>query len=171
MTNIKLTMTIDQINTMSKDVFVEQLGAIFEHSPWVAAAAWEARPYRSVQDLHDAMMNVIRESRVETIVDLFRAHPDLGTRLAVADYSKKEQQGAGLDQLSTEEYEQFAALNQLYVRTFGFPFIMAVKGKTKEEIWAAMEARVWQTASEESETALREIEKISGFRLYDLIVE
>lgn len=164
-----MSITLDQINTLGREQFVELLGPIFEHSPWIAASAWSARPFTSIDSLHSAMINVVRESRVETIVDLFRAHPDLGTRLAVADYSAKEQQGAGLNQLSAEEYEHFYGLNQTYVKTFGFPFILAVRGKTKDDILAAMEDRIWHTASEEAEQALSEIEKISGFRLKDLI--
>jgi 2-oxo-4-hydroxy-4-carboxy-5-ureidoimidazoline decarboxylase len=166
-----MKITIEQINESSREQFVELVGEIFEHSPWIAACAYAARPFGSVEALHTAMINVVRESRVETIVDLFRAHPDLGTRLAVAEYSAHEQQGAGLNQLSTEEYNRFYGLNQTYLKTFGFPFILAVRGKKKEDILEAMEARLWHSASEEAEQALREIEKISGFRLKDLIIE
>jgi 2-oxo-4-hydroxy-4-carboxy-5-ureidoimidazoline decarboxylase len=166
-----MRITIEKINESSREQFVELLGDIFEHSPWIANSAYGARPFASVDALHTAMINVVRESRVETIVDLFRAHPDLGTRLAVAEYSAQEQQGAGLNQLTTEEYECFYSLNQTYLRTFGFPFILAVRGKQKEDILEAMKARIWNTASEEAEQALLEIEKITGFRLRDLIIE
>ncbi|WP_256710957.1 2-oxo-4-hydroxy-4-carboxy-5-ureidoimidazoline decarboxylase [Paenibacillus sp. FSL A5-0031] len=168
---LELRINMDQINACTREQFIAWLGTIFEHSPWVAASASAARPFASVEALHDAMMNVVRESRVETIIDLFRAHPDLGTRLSVAEYSAIEQQGAGLDQLTTDEYELFLGLNQTYVKSFGFPFIFAVRGKKKEDILAAMEARLWHSAAEEIEQALREIEKISGFRLRDLIME
>ncbi|CAM3926609.1 2-oxo-4-hydroxy-4-carboxy-5-ureidoimidazoline decarboxylase [Paenibacillus alkaliterrae] len=166
-----MTITIEQINAMNREEFTRLLGAVFEHSPWVASAAWESRPFGSADDLHAAMMNVVRESRVETIVDLFRAHPDLGTRLAVAEYSAREQRGAGLNQLTSEEYERFYQMNRTYVKTFGFPFILAVRGKKKEQILSAMEARMKHTANEEAAQALLEIEKISGSRLRDLITE
>lgn len=166
-----MKITIEKINESSREQFVELLGDIFEHSPWIAVSAYAARPFASVEALHTAMINVVRESRVETIVDLFRAHPDLGTRLAVAEYSAQEQHGAGLNQLTPEEYERFYTLNQTYLRTFGFPFILAVRGKKKEEILEAMNERIWNTASEEAEQALLEIEKITGYRLRDLIIE
>lgn len=166
-----MKMTIDQINELSREQFVELLGTIFEQSPWVAAAVWKDRPFASREALHTAMINIVRESRVDTIIDLVRAHPDLGTRLAVAEYSAKEQKGAGLDQLTGKEYERFYGLNQTYVKKFGFPFILAVRGKTKDDILAAMEARIGNPASEEAAQALLEIEKISGFRLRDLITE
>ncbi|WP_419873239.1 2-oxo-4-hydroxy-4-carboxy-5-ureidoimidazoline decarboxylase [Candidatus Pristimantibacillus sp. PTI5] len=166
-----MKLTMEQINGSSREQFIEWLGAIFEHSPWVASSAFHARPFDSVHALHTAMINVVRESRAETILDLLRAHPDLGTRLAVAEFSALEQQGAGLDRLPAEEYAHFYGLNQTYVHTFGFPFILAVRGKNKEQILEAMEARVRNSTAEEMEQALREIEKISGFRLKDLIIE
>ncbi|MCA0754170.1 2-oxo-4-hydroxy-4-carboxy-5-ureidoimidazoline decarboxylase [Paenibacillus sp. N4] len=164
-----MKLTIEQINELSREQFIEALGAVFEHSPWVAGTAWACRPFGSSDELHEAMMNVVRESRTETIVDLFRAHPDLGTRLAVADYSAREQEGAGLDRLSAEEYEQFRSLNEAYVAKFGFPFILAVRGKTKEQILEAMTSRIEHPASLEAEQAMLEIGKITGFRLKDLI--
>ncbi|WP_028610914.1 2-oxo-4-hydroxy-4-carboxy-5-ureidoimidazoline decarboxylase [Paenibacillus harenae] len=166
-----MKITIGQINGMNREQFVDRLGAIFEHSPWIAAAAWESRPFASAVELHAAMMNVVRESRTETIVDLFRAHPDLGTRLAVAEYSAAEQQGAGLHQLSPEECDRLAGMNRTYVGKFGFPFILAVRGKTKSEILAAMEARMRHTVGEEAAQALLEIGKISFFRLSELMTD
>lgn len=166
-----MKITLDQINESSHQQFVELLGSVFEHSPWVAARAWGTRPFASVKSLHMAMMNVVRESRVEAIIDLIRSHPDLGTRLAIGEYSTKEQQGAGLDQLTPEEYERLVQLNETYVKSYGFPFILAVRDKTKEDILVAMEARIWNTTSEETEQALIEIEKITGFRLNDLIIQ
>lgn len=166
-----MKMKLDEVNACSKEQFIELLGTIFEHSRWVAASVSEYRPFGTVDALHEAMMNVVRESSSDTIIDLFRAHPDLGTRLAVADYSAQEQQGAGLDQLTTEQYELFYGVNQTYMNKFGFPFILAVRGKRTEDILAAMEMRIVNTADVEIEQALCEIEKISGFRLRDLIME
>jgi 2-oxo-4-hydroxy-4-carboxy-5-ureidoimidazoline decarboxylase len=57
-------------------------------------------------------------------------------RLAIAGEltaeSKSEQAGAGLDRLSAEEHARFTELNSRYMRDFGFPFIIAVKGLDKD---------------------------------------
>ena len=77
---------------------------------------------------------------------LVAAHPDLAGKLALAKSltadSTREQRGAGLDRLSAEELQRFAALNAAYRARFGFPFIMAVKGRSKMEILAAFERRL-----------------------------
>jgi 2-oxo-4-hydroxy-4-carboxy-5-ureidoimidazoline decarboxylase len=157
------------ISKMSKEQFVEVLGGIFENAPWVAEGAWEYRPFKTCKQLHDKMLDIVRHASVETLTALYRGHPDLATRLEVTEYSAAEQQGAGLSQLSPEEYEAFSVHNREYTAKFGFPFIMAVKGKSKNEILLAMKIRIRHSEAEERETALGEIGKITGFRLEDLL--
>jgi 2-oxo-4-hydroxy-4-carboxy-5-ureidoimidazoline decarboxylase len=157
------------VSKMSKEQFVEVLGGIFENAPWVAEGAWEHRPFKTRKQLHDKMMDIVRQASDATVTALFRGHPDLATRLEVTEYSAAEQQGAGLSQLSAEEFEIFASNNREYTEKFGFPFIMAVKGKSKKEILLAMKIRIDHSEAEERETALEEIGKITGFRLEDLL--
>ncbi|MFC5471969.1 2-oxo-4-hydroxy-4-carboxy-5-ureidoimidazoline decarboxylase [Cohnella suwonensis] len=158
------------VSKMSKEQFTEVLGGVFEHAPWVAGQAWECRPFKTRKQLHDKMMDIVRSAPEEEITALFRGHPDLATRLEVMTaYSVAEQQGAGLSQLTQEEYDKFAAFNREYTGKFGFPFIMAVKGKGKNEILVAMKIRVEHTVEEEREIALGEIAKIAAFRMEDLL--
>ncbi|QJD83420.1 2-oxo-4-hydroxy-4-carboxy-5-ureidoimidazoline decarboxylase [Cohnella herbarum] len=165
----KLAIPMLVVSKMSREQFTEVLGGIFENAPWVAESAWEQRPFKTRKQLHDAMLGVIARAPEEQITALFRGHPDLATRLEVTEYSAAEQQGAGLSQLTQDEYEIFAALNREYTDKFGFPFIMAVKGKGKNEIRMAMKIRVHHSEAEERETALGEIGKITGFRLEQLL--
>ena len=44
-------MTIEAINLLTRGDFVEALGWVFEHSPWVADRAWERRPFATVESL------------------------------------------------------------------------------------------------------------------------
>lgn len=164
-------MNLSRINDLTKEQFTEALGAVFEHSPWVAEQAYEARPFHTVDELHDAMVKVVVNSPEESKIALFRAHPDLATRIKIGDYSTKEQQGAGLDRLTPEEFEVFSASNQRYTDKFGFPFILAVRGKDKSDILAAMEARIDNSLKEEADEALWQIARITKFRLHDLITE
>ncbi len=165
----KLGIPMLVVSKMSREQFAGVLGGIFEHAPWVAERAWEFRPFRSREHLHEVMMGIVMQQPEETVTALLRGHPDLATRLQVTEYSAAEQQGAGLTQLTQQEYEQFAAYNREYTEKFGFPFIMAVKGKGKKEILIAMKVRIHHSEAEERETALGEIKKITGFRLEDLL--
>ncbi|NBD23422.1 2-oxo-4-hydroxy-4-carboxy-5-ureidoimidazoline decarboxylase [Paenibacillus sp. T1] len=164
-------MQLWQLNTLSRERFIGQLGAIFEHSPWVAERVWERRPFHSRHELHEAMMTAVLEAPEERIVALLRAHPDLASRASMTAHSAEEQQSVGLDALSAEEYDRFAALNASYLAKHGFPFIIAVRGKTKNDILAAMAERLEHDGEQERKQALLEIRRIAELRLRDQIEE
>lgn len=162
-------VTINQLNKVSQLQFVQILKDIFEHSPWIPERTWSYRPFSALEDLHEKMVIIVKESTDVEKLDLIQAHPNLGARLEMSTSSVKEQANAGLSQLSPKEYEDFSLLNKQYMDKFGFPFIMAVKGQTKGEIYSSMERRVKHPLKDEFETALSEIEKIALFRLKELL--
>ncbi|KWX72402.1 2-oxo-4-hydroxy-4-carboxy-5-ureidoimidazoline decarboxylase [Paenibacillus jilunlii] len=171
MTKPPLFLTLEEINRMSKEEFVANLGGIFEHSPWVAEGAYEHIPFHSTAGLHSIMLDTARNAEHSQVEALLRAHPDLATRLQVSPLSAAEQQGAGLDRLTPEEFARLTELNAAYSEKFRFPFILAVRGKNKDDIIQSIEARVNRSHGEEWEQALAEIGKITAFRLNDLIRE
>ncbi|MNB96639.1 Uric acid degradation bifunctional protein PucL [compost metagenome] len=164
-------LTLEQINGMNRTQFVEALGGIFEHSPWVAEEAYAFLPVRSAEELHRVMLQTARSAPRSQVDELLRAHPDLATRLQVTPLSAAEQQGAGLDRLTAEEFERLTGLNAAYTEKFGFPFILAVRGKNKDDIIEAISERVHHPLEQEREQALEEIGRITGFRLHDLLAE
>jgi 2-oxo-4-hydroxy-4-carboxy-5-ureidoimidazoline decarboxylase len=162
-------VTIDELNKLELTPFVAALANVFEHSPWVAEGAYPARPFANVDALHRAMVVVMESADDDAQLALIQAHPDLAGKAAragaVTEASKREQAGAGLDQLSDAEFARFHELNESYQDTFGFPFILAVKGHDKHSILAAFERRLSHTPNQEKHTALAEIAKIARFRL------
>ena len=62
-------------------------------------------------------------------------------------------------------------MNKRYRERFGFPFIMAVKGRQPAEIMAALEARLRNSAEEERAEAVRQVERILLLRLKDRLGE
>jgi 2-oxo-4-hydroxy-4-carboxy-5-ureidoimidazoline decarboxylase len=162
-------MTLDQLNQMPETEFVSSLGAIFEHSPWVAASVVAARPFSSLENLHAAMVHAVKTATLEAQLTLIRAHPDLGAKLKMSDQSVSEQAGLGLDRLSQTEFERFSSLNTAYREKFGFPFIVAVRNHTKTSVLENFVIRLENTVELEVETALEEIATIAKFRMQDLV--
>jgi 2-oxo-4-hydroxy-4-carboxy-5-ureidoimidazoline decarboxylase len=158
-----------QIDRMDRNQFVQALGEIFESTPTVAAQAWYHRPFTSIEDLHQKMIAVVMSFDREQKLALVRAHPDLGSRVKMAEASVQEQAGLGLDRLSSIEYTQFQQLNQAYQTKFDFPFIVAVKNHTKQSILAAFDRRLQNSADEELATAIEEIGQIARFRLLAIV--
>jgi 2-oxo-4-hydroxy-4-carboxy-5-ureidoimidazoline decarboxylase len=157
---------------LDRDEFVTLFGAVYEHSPWIAEAAFEAglAPHHDrIAGLHKTMRAAVEVAGRDRQLALLRAHPDLAGRLAVASaltqHSTSEQAGAGLDKCTAEEFARFTLLNDAYKAKFGFPFIMAVKGRTRGEILAAFERRLGNDTASEFRTALDEVHKIALLRL------
>lgn len=170
-----VALSLVTLNSADRAAFVDGLGRVYEHSPWVAEQAWLERPFRSVEALWAAMQRTVKKADREAQLELIRAHPELAGKLAIAGKltadSRTEQASAGLDRCTPEEFEQFQALNDAYRRKFGFPFIVAVRGLTRGEILARLRQRVANSAEGEFETCVQEIGRIARFRLDDLIKE
>lgn len=166
-------MSVDRVNDLSKEEFVQRFGALFEHSPWVAEGTWRERPFESASELGGALTRAMYEAPTQRRLDLIRAHPDLAGKAAMegalTPESKGEQASAGLDRLAPREYEAFTQLNKAYREKFGFPLVIAVKGHTKETIFASARTRLERGRAEEIEAALAEISRIAGLRLGDLV--
>jgi 2-oxo-4-hydroxy-4-carboxy-5-ureidoimidazoline decarboxylase len=162
-------MTLTELNGTDRQGFVAALGWIFEGSPWVAEGAWQQRPFPTVDALHRAMTAVVSAASAEEQLTLLRAHPDLGARATLSDASGREQAGAGLDTLTRDEVERVRKLNAAYRDKFGFPFLYAVKGSTKDDILNALERRLTSTRDIEHQEALRQVFRIARFRLEDTV--
>src|SRR5271156_4142781 len=162
------------LNALDRDGFVAALAGIFEHSPWIPAAAFDARPFASAASLHQAMVEVVQAAPRERRLALLKAHPELAAKTdrkaPLTAESTSEQAGAGLDSLAADEAARLSAANWLYRQRFGFPFIIAVRGqRDRAAILAALEARTNNGEKEEVDTAIAEVAKIAWFRLSDLI--
>jgi 2-oxo-4-hydroxy-4-carboxy-5-ureidoimidazoline decarboxylase len=149
------------------------LGAIYEHSPWVAEQLTLSQEVysniASVTQLASAMKRIVDESPNEVKHTLLCAHPDLcekvGTLEKLTKDSQEEQSRSGLQSLTVEELEQFTKYNTEYRSKFGFPFILAVRNATKYTVLSALRGRVTNTVPQECVTALQQVHKIAWMRL------
>jgi 2-oxo-4-hydroxy-4-carboxy-5-ureidoimidazoline decarboxylase len=162
-------MTLAELNAADRAGFVATLGGVVEDSPWVAERACERRPFASIDALHESMVEALTSAGGEAQLAVLCAHPDLGARARMSDASAGEQAGAGLNQLTAAEFDRLGELNRQYRETFGFPFLFAVKGATKQDVLAALERRLRSTPEEEFGEALRQVARIARFRLDSLI--
>jgi len=155
---------------MSASGFVAKYAGIYEHSSWVAERA-EPHLQQSlvVDDVGRVMADCVDNASTERRLELIRAHPDLAGRAQVAGEltaeSTTEQASAGLDQCTQPEYEQFQSLNNRYKEKFGFPFVMAVRDSSRQQILEMFERRLQNEYDDEFEAALVEIHKIARLRL------
>lgn len=163
---------IPGILARSRTDFVEQFGSIYEHSSWVAEEVWpdvEAGPANTFGSLSVAMARTVASAPEDAKLQLLRSHPELASQAALAgkltEASNREQSGAGLGRFSPDELAQIQQLNRDYVARFGFPFIIAVSGLTRNDIIAAMAKRITNQRDMELAEALLQVNRIAQFRL------
>lgn len=168
-----MTLTLADLNRMDAAAFAASLGGIFEHSPWVAERSFAKKPFASLDSLHGAMVAAMWAAGDAEKLALLRAHPQLAGKEADAGtltcHSTSEQDSVGLTRLSPEEKARIVKLNAAYLERHGFPFIIAVKLRTKAQIFAAFEQRVANPQDIEFNTALGEVGRIARIRLEALL--
>jgi OHCU decarboxylase len=166
-------LAIAEVDALDLEGFVEALGPVAEHSPWVAREAWERRPFGSVAGVQLAFETAMRSAPRERRLELLRAHPELAGKEAAAgeltDASASEQRAARLDRLAPYELEVLTRLNTDYRGRFGFPFIACVREHSLGSLLAWGQARLAREPEAEEETALAEVGKIMGLRLHELV--
>lgn len=166
-------MTIDDVNTLDREGFVQTFGGLYEHSPWVVERTSQKGPFKDKAHLKQSMTQVVEAATEQQKLDLLCAHPELAGKAAIdqtlTSASTAEQASAGLDRMTPSEFKTFHELNATYRERFGFPFIICVKLTDKPGILAAMRHRLTNDRATEFRTALEEVSKIVEIRLEEKV--
>ena len=164
---------INNINKLSEIQFIKIFANIFENSQFIAEALYKKKGYgfKDFEDLTKKMLNIFENTTKEQKLKILNAHPDLADKAKITSLtsdSKKEQNSVGLDLCTEDEFNEFKKLNDLYKKKFGFPFILAVKGKDKIEILNNFRTRVNSEPQIEFEEAVKQVKRIASLRLEEL---
>ena len=166
-------VSLNELNLLDRALFVSHVGWIYENSSWVADMASKLRPFKTIADLHSAMVGIVQNATLEQRLALLQAHPDLAGRLAqtgeLTPASKAEQSAAGLTQLSPDQVNEIQTRNAAYFKKFDFPFIVCARLNNLETILSGLSRRVENDRETEIHTAIGEISKIANLRLRDAI--
>ena len=161
--------SIDKFNKLSKPEFISIFGNVFEKTEWIAERCYNSKPYNNVDELFLKMMEVFEKTEKEKHLEILNDHTNLAIEKKLTKDSKNEQKNASLNQCNDEEFIEFKKLNKEYKKKFGFPFIISVKGKNKEEILNSFRQRITNNINLEFEEAKKQVKKIASFRLSEII--
>ena len=162
---MKLTKNI---NLLTKKEFLSIFGNIFEKSDWIANELFNLKPFKDSNDLIIKMISIYENSNNERIIKIFNLHPQLAIEKSLTSFSSKEQTGAKLNHCTKEELKEFERLNADYKKKFGFPYIIAVKGKNKSEILNNFRQRIKNSFKIELDEAKIHVRKIASIRLEEI---
>lgn len=162
-------------SSLDRRDFLARFGGVYEHSPWIAEQSFDqglGPEQDTAEGLQAAMAEVVTAASHAAQLALLQAHPDLAGKLAVVgeltEDSRAEQAGVGLDLCSPEEFQRFQELNARYSAQLGFPFILAVKGRSRREILEVFERRVGNDPGAEFAEALAQVHRIALLRLREI---
>lgn len=166
-------VTVEELNQLEYEQFVERLRFLFEGTDWVLREAWTRRPFRDAAALYQALVVTLQAGTLAQKRALIAAHPELAGeavfRGAVTLQSAREQEHAGLTRLNEQELATFRRLNRLYREKFGFPFVICVRDYRKEEILEQLHLRLEREVDQEVQEAVAQIARIVWYRLYDAL--
>ena len=161
---------INKINKLSKSEFIKVFTNIFENASWIAEELYNQKPFDNFEELSSKILDIFETTTRDKQLKILNAHPDLANKTKISlltPDSLKEQTSAGLDQCTKEEFSEFKKLNDTY-KKFGFPFILAVKGKTKIEILNIFRKRISSDPEIEFDEAVKQVKQIASLRLKEL---
>ena len=161
---------INKINKLSKSEFIKVFTNIFENASWIAEELYNQKPFDNFEELSSKILDIFETTTRDKQLKILNAHPDLANKTKISVLtpdSLKEQASAGLDQCTKEEFNEFKKLNNTY-KKFGFPFILAVKEKTKIEILNNFRKRVSSDPEIEFDEAVKQVKQIASLRLKEL---
>ena len=164
---------INNINKLPETQFIKLFANIFENSQFIAEALYKKKgdSFNDFEDLTKKILNIFENTTKEQKLKILNSHPDLANKTKVSsltDDSKKEQQNAGLDSCTKEEFDEFKKLNDLYKKKFNFPFILAIKEKNKNEILDNFKKRISSSPEIEFDEATKQVKQIANLRLKEL---
>jgi len=161
---------INKINKMVRSEFIKVFANIFENTRWIAGELYNQKPFNNFEELSSKILNIFETAIKEKQLKILNAHPDLANKIKISlltPDSLKEQTSAGLDRCTEEEFGEFKKLNDTY-KKFGFPFILAVRGKTKTEILNNFRKRISSEQKTEFDEAVEQVKLIASLRLKEL---
>ena len=166
---MKTINSIDKINQLTKNDFIDIFGNVFEKTNWIADKAFDLKPYKDIEELLSNFIRTYENSSKEEILKILNSHPELVVEKRLTVDSRKEQNNASLNQCSDKELTEFKKLNIDYKKKFGFPFNNTVKGKGKKEILENFKQRFKDNENNEYNKEKKQVKKIAAFRLNEII--
>ena len=165
-------MTLENdLNNLNRDKFVSLFGVIFEKTQWIAEKLFDHKPFKNKEDLINKMFQIYESTQKNEVLVILKSHPKLAVEKNLTKHSSEEQSNANLKNCTDEEYNEFKRLNNEYEEKFGFPFIIAVKGKNKIEILNNFRQRINNDIELEFSEAKSQVRKIAQFRLDELFIK
>ncbi|MDA2892237.1 purine/pyrimidine permease [Mycolicibacterium sp. BiH015] len=164
------SITLDEVNTMTKERFTEVFGHVVQGVPWAIERAYDQRPFADTKALREAFQDAVLTGSSEEQMELLNAFHDLGAedetgQMLAADH-------VALSNLDEADHNDVVQMAAAYREHFGFPLIICARetehfDRVLKNGWSRMD----NSPAAERAFALIEVEKIANYRFSDLVAD
>jgi 2-oxo-4-hydroxy-4-carboxy-5-ureidoimidazoline decarboxylase len=161
------------LNDQNQEKVATTLERCCASEKWVAQMM-QCRPFADSEEVLSRAATIWEKLDETDYLQAFAAHPQIGDIKTLQAKYANTQAIASSEQsrvclASQEIIEQLALANQLYLKRFGFLFIICATGKSAEEMLEALLSRIGNTKQQEIAKAATEQLKITRLRLEKLV--
>ncbi len=157
-----------ELNRADEIQAIALLAPLIERAPEIAKQVARRRPFRSADDLFQAIHDALLALSESACIGLFRAHPELApdNPLAMTEESQSEQGRLNLTSHESEYRTRLNELNARYREKYGFPFITALaRHENIDSVLKEFEARLKNDRDTEIRRAIDQIAVVSSTRV------
>ncbi|MGU3499822.1 solute carrier family 23 protein [Mycobacterium sp. C31M] len=164
------SITLDEVNTMTRERFTEVFGHVVQGVSWAADRAFDQRPFADTTALREAFQDAVLTGNSEQQTELLDAFHDLGAedetgQVLAADH-------VALSNLDEEDHQDVVNLAAAYREHFGFPLIICARETERfDRVLRNGWSRMDNSAATEKAYALIEVAKIANYRFTDLVAD
>ncbi|MCQ9165234.1 MULTISPECIES: 2-oxo-4-hydroxy-4-carboxy-5-ureidoimidazoline decarboxylase [unclassified Arthrobacter] len=159
-------MLLQQFNEADRAQLDATLRPCVDNQRWIDEIA-AARPFTTLNELFSHALKAAAPFSGTEVAAAMAHHPRIGEQAAgnsaEARLSRREQ--SGVDPANAELARALAEGNRAYEEKFGQVFLIRAAGRTPQEILAALERRLANTAEEEAPIVAQQLREIAVLRL------
>jgi uric acid transporter len=164
------TISLDEVNSMTKERFTEVFGHVVQDVPWAVGRAFEQRPFSDTRALREALQDAVLTGSSEQQLQLINAFHDLGAEDETGHALAVDH--VALSNLAEEDHNDVVELAGAYREHFGFPLVICARetehfDSVLKNGWSRMD----NSTPAEKAFALIEIAKIANYRFEDLVAD
>ncbi|MDN5718626.1 MAG: solute carrier family 23 protein [Corynebacterium sp.] len=171
-------VTLEDVNAMDRDTFVETFAPLFNNTLWPLENAHAAAPFDTVQDLRDAVQEAVLTADRDDQRALIRDYPSMAELLLDPEASKRISGFAGsvamedLDNMDDVDREQLVELSESYRERFGMPFVTCLgRLDSRTQIISEGIRRLENSPAQEHVQLLGEVVEIANDRFNYMIAD
>ncbi|WP_319456329.1 MULTISPECIES: solute carrier family 23 protein [unclassified Mycobacterium] len=164
------SITLDEVNSMTKERFTEVFGHVVQDVPWAVERAFEQRPFADTKALREAFQDAVLTGSSEQQAELLNAFHDLGAEDETGHALAVDH--VALSNLDEDDHNDVVELATAYREHFGFPLIICAKETERfDRVLRNGWSRMDNSTAAEKAFALIEIAKIANYRFTDLVAD